>query len=239
MTYFEKIGNTISAKSREIARKAKVISETSSLNNIIKTEQHKIDTNYKMMGKLYFEKYAETPDTEFSESIDLIKLSQQKISETQDQITKIKNAHCCPNCGAAFKIDAIFCSKCGTKVKEETVEPELKEVCAECGNILEPNSLFCDLCGTKVDEELTPSDVVEETITLIPESPDLDIKEISPEFSATVSKIEEVTAEIPKSEDAVQNVIESEKLQRICSKCGEESDDTIAKFCNQCGSTLI
>ena len=122
MSCFEKIGNTITNKSKELARKAKTVSETSSLNNIIRTEERKIDIHYKMMGKIYFEKFGNSPDEEFLSSVEAINMSMAKIEETKNEITKIKNRNCCPVCGAHFKIDAIFCSKCGTTSRLINVE---------------------------------------------------------------------------------------------------------------------
>lgn len=160
MSCFGKIGNSISSKSKELSQKAKAFSETSSLKNILKAEQSKLDTNYKMIGKLYFEKYGECPAEEFAESVDAVKESLNKISETQEQIERIRNRNCCPNCGAQFKIDAVFCSKCGTKVREE--EQKTKKItCANCGNKLEEGALFCDSCGTKTDSKIPLSETSE------------------------------------------------------------------------------
>lgn len=120
MSVFSNIGKNISNKGKEISRKAKVMSETSSLNNIIKGEECKIDTQYKLMGKMYFEKYGSSPEQEFSPAIEAIKNSMEKINETKQEIIKIKSQFCCPECGTPFKNDAVFCSKCGAKLPEKT-----------------------------------------------------------------------------------------------------------------------
>ena len=91
MSVFSNIGKNISNKGKEISRKAKVMSETSSLNNIIKGEECKIDTQYKLMGKMYFEKYGSSPEQEFSPAIEAIKNSMEKINETKQEIIKIKS----------------------------------------------------------------------------------------------------------------------------------------------------
>ncbi len=90
MSVFSNIGKNISNKGKEISRKAKVMSETSSLNNIIKGEECKIDTQYKLMGNMYFEKYGSSPEQEFSPAIEAIKNSMEKINETKQEIIKIK-----------------------------------------------------------------------------------------------------------------------------------------------------
>ncbi len=244
MSYFEKIGNTISAKTREISQKAKAFSETSSLNNIIKAEQHKIDTNYKMMGKLYFEKYADCPADEFSESVSAVISSLKKISETQEQIDKIRKRNCCPNCGTAFKHDAVFCSKCGAKIKDEKPQPQ-KMKCPNCGNKLDDDALFCDNCGTKIDSELPLPDTYE--ITTEPVTAETAVsqqEEITQPEAETAAQTdpqpEEKAQEEPaaaETESHADENIQTEILKK-CPSCGEVSDDPQALFCNSCGAKL-
>lgn len=217
MSYFEKIGNSISDKGREISQKVKAFSETSSLNNVIKNEQHKIDTNYKMMGKLYFEKFGDCPSEEFSESISAVKASLKKISETQEQITMIRNRNCCQKCGAPFKIDAVFCSKCGARVKEEKAKPE-EIKCANCGNKLDEGALFCDNCGAKVGGDIP--------------LPDTSENEKAKQTEAVNISDEKMPEEMPEKETNQCNAAKK------CPSCGAEADDEQALFCNDCGSKL-
>ena len=238
MSYFEKIGNTISAKTREISQKAKAFSETSSLNNIIKAEQHKIDTNYKMMGKLYFEKFGDCPADEFSGSVSAVRASLKKISETQEQIEKIRKRNCCPNCGTAFKPDAVFCSKCGAKIKEEKPQPQ-KMKCPNCGNKLDDDALFCDNCGTKIEGELPLPDTSETTAE--PVTSESAVSQLEAEAAAqTDPQPEEKTQEEPaaaETESHSDENIQTEILKK-CPSCGEVSDDPQALFCNSCGAKL-
>lgn len=238
MSYFEKIGNTISAKTREISQKAKAFSETSSLNNIIKAEQHKIDTNYKMMGKLYFEKYGDCPADEFSESVSAVRVSLKKISETKEQIEKIRKRNCCPNCGTAFKPDAVFCSKCGAKIKEEKPQPQ-KMKCPNCGNKLDDDALFCDNCGAKIDGELPLPDTSETTAEPVTSEPAVSQPEAET-AAQTAPQPEEKAQEEPaaaETESHADENIQTEILKK-CPSCGEVSDDPQALFCNSCGAKL-
>ena len=221
MSCFEKIGNTITNKSKELARKAKTVSETSSLNNIIRTEERKIDTHYKMMGKIYYEKFGNSPDEEFLSSVEAINMSMAKIEETKNEITKIKNRNCCPVCGAHFKIDAIFCSKCGTKVRDEQQDKnEQAYKCRNCGHMLESGALFCDICGAKAENNLNienedQSEKKQETAVI------------------SVQPVETDTDNENRNPDPV-NLPE----YKICPSCGAKSDDPEAKFCNECGSSI-
>lgn len=233
MSYFEKIGNTITSKGREITQKARAFSETSSLNNIIKAEQHKIDTNYKMMGKLYFEKYGDCASEEFAESVSAVRASMKKISETQEQITKIRKRNCCTECGTPFKSDSVFCSKCGARIREE--QPKPKEIrCANCGNKLDDGALFCDSCGTKVCGDVPLPDTYEK-------SSEPEIIEVNG-TAAVAETVQEFQTETVPEENYVVEAVQQDKNQggeaKKCPSCGAEADDEQALFCNNCGEKL-
>lgn len=55
----------------------------------------------------------------------------------------------CTNCGQALAADALFCSKCGTKVVQPEPAAEFK-FCSQCGNKLEASAGFCSKCGNKL-----------------------------------------------------------------------------------------
>lgn len=230
MSYFKKIGNTISVKSKEFVKSAKAVSETSSLNNIIKAEQQKIDTNYKMMGKLYFEKFSEGPSEDFAEYVSAIKSSQVKIDEVNEEIAKIKRRNCCPNCGVRFRMDAFFCSKCGTRVREEVPEKE-EHKCLNCGNVLEEGAVFCDNCGTKTDiasegyefsEDPAQLNVIEAEVT--------DREYIASENTSDLSAVNTAVSE-SNSDNAVGE-------NKVCPSCHAEQSDPESKFCVDCGAEL-
>ncbi|MCM1226845.1 MAG: zinc ribbon domain-containing protein [Clostridium sp.] len=220
----KKIGNSIAAKGREFMKSARAASETSSLNNIIKAEKIKIDTNFKMMGKLYFDKYGDSPDEEFSGAINSIKASMEKINETNEEIEKIRRRNCCPNCGNRFKSDAMFCSKCGTRVREEEKEPAVI-ICQNCGHRLEEDALFCDSCGIKVDDTVD--------IQTLPENTDTYTKE-----QTDVSDSGTEAAPLMESPSETPTETASPSSERICPSCGEKQDDAEALFCNSCGTKL-
>jgi len=55
MSKVSDFGKKISDKTKEISQKAKIYSEASSLNNVVKAEEEKINAQYNIIGKLYFE----------------------------------------------------------------------------------------------------------------------------------------------------------------------------------------
>ena len=254
MSVFKNIGKSISNKSREISQKAKIMSETSSLNNIIKGEECKIDSQYKLIGKMYFEKYGESPSEEFQPAIDAIKKSIEKIGETKEEIIKIKSRFCCPSCGTPFKNDAVFCSKCGTRLPEkpkakQPIQPKQK-LCANCGNILEEGAVFCNICGTKLVEINNNTEAVNEALQSVPSvvenTPETidaekkeEVKTIVPEVTADEPETKPVTVvsdtlNVP-SEENTSKAADDEKV--FCPNCKNEvhNDDM---FCDACGAKL-
>ena len=253
MSVFSNIGKNISNKGKEISRKAKVMSETSSLNNIIKGEECKIDTQYKLMGKMYFEKYGSSPEQEFSPAIEAIKNSMEKINETKQEIIKIKSQFCCPECGTPFKNDAVFCSKCGTKLPEKAkpqsvVSPQSKK-CSNCGNVLDAEAIFCNVCGTKFENMSAATDdsAAENTVSLPSEVPAAS-PEIIPEKSDTINtdtaqaSDETLTDAITDSslETKESSTVPNESLEPhkfFCPNCKNEMQEDDV-FCNECGTKV-
>jgi len=57
----------------------------------------------------------------------------------------------CSKCGQTLAAEALFCSKCGTKVAPPTPQPATEsKFCTQCGNQLEATAAFCSKCGNKL-----------------------------------------------------------------------------------------
>ncbi len=243
MSVFSNIGKNISNKGKEISRKAKVMSETSSLNNIIKGEECKIDTQYKLIGKMYFEKYSSSPEQEFKPAIESIKNSMEKINETQQEILKIKSQFCCPECGTSFKNDAVFCSKCGAKLPEkpkpQTLAASQLKKCANCGNALNPEAVFCNFCGTKIENNLTS---LPEENTIVKPDEEIDNTKTNQtmpiEPSKETSSINTSTDKtIPQKSSETDSLDNTTVQKTFCPNCKNEmNEDDI--FCNECGTKV-
>lgn len=262
MSFISDIGKNISSKGKELSQKAKIMSETSSLNNIIKGEEYKIDFQYKAIGKLYFEKYQENPDEEFSEAVEIIKGSMEKIQQTKEEIARVRSKFNCPKCGAPFKNGALFCSKCGEKLPEEekpvndkSVIPANAQKCEKCGNILKNDALFCNVCGSKLQTNPAANEVSQENVTVEPSAAEIltsDRKAMEDTASQANDTIAEEIQEVPqipetnntpesaeppeisKAAEAPENT-EKTKEKKICPKCQNEMLDEDV-FCNECGA---
>ena len=64
-------------------------------------------------------------------------------------IAATKNSHyanTCKYCGNIVKIDDIFCTNCGKKIKTELS-------CDKCGHPVNDDDIFCTNCGNKLNHE--------------------------------------------------------------------------------------
>ena len=152
MALLDKLGEivkTAATKTEEITKtigeKAEAAMEIQKLTMLVNKEESKIESTYKKIGKMVFEK-SHTCDSMpevFKEECDAIKTSLAEIEELKFKISSIKATAfngdepkvSCPNCGAAVGVSAKFCSECGAKMEPvetaKTVEAEVVADAAE------------------------------------------------------------------------------------------------------------
>lgn len=152
MALLDKIGefakiaaNKTEEITKTIGEKAEAALEIQKLTSLVGKEESKIESTYKKMGKMVWEKSQNCdclPD-EFKEECEAIKASLAAIDELKFKIANIKATAfngdepktTCPNCGAAVGISAKFCSECGSKMEPvetaKTVEAEVVSESAE------------------------------------------------------------------------------------------------------------
>ncbi len=90
MDFFEKIGDTINMRGREVADKAKDMAEIAKLKSQISTCEEVIKKNYIEIGKLYYEQYADMEDAPFEKQCKAIKNAKKGVEELQQKIQGIK-----------------------------------------------------------------------------------------------------------------------------------------------------
>lgn len=152
MALLDKIGefakiaaNKTEEITKTIGEKAEAALEIQKLTSLVGKEESKIESTYKKMGKMVWEKSQNCdclPD-EFKEECEAIKASLATIDDLKFKIANIKATAfngdepktTCPNCGAAVGISAKFCSECGSKMEPvetaKTVEAEVVSESAE------------------------------------------------------------------------------------------------------------
>ena len=90
MDFFEKLGDTISAKGKVVTDKAKDTAEILRLKGQISTCEEVIKKNYLEIGKLFFEQYGEHPEALFENQCNAIRNAQNGAKELQDKINELK-----------------------------------------------------------------------------------------------------------------------------------------------------
>lgn len=155
MEFFDKLGGTISSKSKQVAQKAKDMAEISKLNGQIVTEEDKIKNAYLAIGKLYYDECYTDPQGAYVNEVEIIKNSNKTIEGLKDKVNQLKGIQSCPNCGAEVDINASFCTSCGNKLEIVELTPidTTKKQCPNCHQNVEDNDVFCIHCGTRVKEE--------------------------------------------------------------------------------------
>ena len=120
MAFWEDFSETISVKSKEVADKAKTLTDIANLKGQIVTYENTILRNYREIGRAYYNAHKNDLTKEFPDEMDNISEAKRKIAELHAKISDLKGTKKCSSCGSEIPNDSSFCSKCGQKVEEET-----------------------------------------------------------------------------------------------------------------------
>ncbi len=90
MELFEKVGDTISAKGKEVVDKAKVLAEIAKLKSQISVCEEVEKKNYLEIGKLYYEEYRDVPEAPFEKQCRAIANARNGVQELQAKIDVLK-----------------------------------------------------------------------------------------------------------------------------------------------------
>ncbi|MDF2803865.1 MAG: hypothetical protein K0S61_3768 [Anaerocolumna sp.] len=154
MTFFDKLGETITSKSKDIAKKAKEVADIATLKSQVSNQQDIVNRAYIVLGKAYYNENKNNPPTEYEDTFKSLGKALEKIEQLKNDIQIIKGTDNCPNCNAQIAKDAVYCSECGIKVEPDTSdEAEIIQTknCPHCGMITDINSAFCTGCGEKLN----------------------------------------------------------------------------------------
>lgn len=136
MDFFNKVGSTISSKSKDVTKKAKDIAEIAKLTGQIAEKEESVKGAYIELGKYVYESQKEDAPEEVAEKFAVIDSTVEEIEHLKREIRKLKGRQECPDCSKEVSYSAAFCSYCGAKLPEpepeEVVdEGEVTEVTAE------------------------------------------------------------------------------------------------------------
>lgn len=136
MDFFNKVGSSISNKSKDVARKAKELAEISNLNSQINVQQDIIDKICLEIGKIVYEKRENFPDAELKEKYTAASNAHAEIARLKSKIIFVRGAKQCPNCGNEVPLTSSFCPDCGTAVPTPAPEPVIEDI------VIPPDSII-------------------------------------------------------------------------------------------------
>lgn len=136
MDFLNKVGSTISSKSKDVTKKAKEVAEIAKLTGKIAEKEESIKGAYIELGKYVYENQKDGAPEEVAEKFAVIDTTVEEIEHLKREIRRLKGRQECPDCGKEVSYTAAFCSYCGAKLPEpepeEVVdEGEVTEVTAE------------------------------------------------------------------------------------------------------------
>lgn len=90
MDFFDKIGDAITTKGKEVADKAKDVAEVVNLKGQIHSYEEIIKKRYIEIGKIYYEKHGSTPEEEYMDACRDIENAQNTVFDIEARIKEIK-----------------------------------------------------------------------------------------------------------------------------------------------------
>ncbi len=123
----ERIISEIKDTADKVVKKSGELFELSKLKINISSTKSEISANYKILGELvYLMQKEETPTNtlEFDEIIAKIDELNEKLTELLDLSSALKNEKNCPKCSKSNNKNAQFCSNCGYKFSEASVDED-------------------------------------------------------------------------------------------------------------------
>ncbi|MDE7028704.1 MAG: zinc ribbon domain-containing protein [Lachnospiraceae bacterium] len=128
MDFFNRVGSTISNRSRDVARKAKELAEISSLNGQISTQENIIEKLCLEIGKTVYEKRDAFPDDVLAQKYTAVTNAYAEIEHLKTRIIYAKGAKQCPGCKSEVALDCTFCPDCGAAVPTPEPEPYVETI---------------------------------------------------------------------------------------------------------------
>lgn len=123
MAFFEELGKTLSDTGKEVATKAKTLTETIQLKTQLTAEKSKLEEAYAVIGKIYYKANRE-PEEEYAKAYEAVRASRERVAALEIELTQSEGSRICAVCGAKVPKDFMYCGKCGSPISEESEAPE-------------------------------------------------------------------------------------------------------------------
>lgn len=136
MSFLNKVGTSISDKSKSAVKKAREMTEISSLHSQISAQEDIVNRLCLEIGKKVYEKRESFPDSELEEKYTAVSNAYGEIERLKTDIILVKGAKRCPHCGIEVSLDFAFCPECGTAVPEPQPRPAVENIVIRPGDVV-------------------------------------------------------------------------------------------------------
>ena len=126
MAFFEELGKTLSDTGKEVATKAKALTETIQLKTQISVEKTKLEEAYAVIGKQFYEANKE-PEEAYAKAYEAVRASRERIAALEIELSQSEGTRICAECGAKVPKNTFYCGKCGASVKEAAQKAETED----------------------------------------------------------------------------------------------------------------
>lgn len=127
MDFFNKLGETLTNKSKEVAQTARDVKDLASLNAKIGQQENKIKTWYQVIGEKVYRAEKDQEHSALETEFSMITEAFAEIGRLKKEIEKIKGVKTCPSCHAEVDDGVKFCPECGIRLEGEVDVWESKE----------------------------------------------------------------------------------------------------------------
>ena len=131
--FFENLRQTLTETAEVVGKKAEDLVEIQKLHSRIRTAQRNVETDYKKIGEIIYQRYieGELPGQELELICEMIMEQQKEIAGCKEELASKKGQVVCAVCGNGNPRDAAFCMHCGAVMPKGEQGSEKTEEAAE------------------------------------------------------------------------------------------------------------
>ena len=117
MDFFTEMKRSLESTGKQVAKKTKDFSESLQLKSKIAAEKDALETMYRSIGRQVYEHATEEEAERFAEEFLSIQKTLKRKAELEEELAALEGAVYYEECGAKLDRNAVFCSRCGSRVQ--------------------------------------------------------------------------------------------------------------------------
>ncbi len=119
MDLFDDLGRKITDTAEQIGKKTEDVVEKQRVRTQLHTAQKSLEKAYAELGKQFYQTYeqGETVAEEYWPACEEVQSKETAVKQLRQQYAQMQGEKECACCHAANPEDAMFCSKCGSRIE--------------------------------------------------------------------------------------------------------------------------